>query len=67
MEQFAGSIANLEEIAKEPAPWWNVIKLWSWSSHPTAEERVDAMRDELVYWQEADNERRKFTDKERTL
>lgn len=51
---FAGSLATLEELddgGKDSNVWWNMIKLWSWGSHPKAEDRVAQMSSELSTWE----------------
>lgn len=35
-----------------------MIKLWSWSGHPSPTERADAMRGELERWEEYDERER---------
>lgn len=54
VDNFADSMASLQEIQSEPEPWWSLFKLWSWMRHPTSEERVEAMRVELERWREVE-------------
>jgi hypothetical protein len=54
VENFAGSVASLEEIGRGEGSLLDMIKLWSWSGHPTPGERADTMRAELDRWAEHD-------------
>lgn len=52
VEDFAGSIAQLDEMQSETErrrSWWSLFKLWN-NSHPSVSERVGKMRDELRKW-----------------
>ncbi|KAL1411464.1 hypothetical protein Q8F55_002420 [Vanrija albida] len=49
VDEYASSVTHLEEIEKATLPWWSLFKLWA-SSHPSPDERVKAMRDELDRW-----------------
>ncbi|CAK9781084.1 unnamed protein product [Cutaneotrichosporon oleaginosum] len=56
VENFAGSVASLEEIGRGEGSLLDMIKLWSWSGHPTPSERAATMRDELDRWAKHDAE-----------
>lgn len=49
VDEYATSVTHLEEIEKATLPWWTLFKLWE-SSHPSPDERVTAMREELDRW-----------------
>lgn len=54
VENFAGSVASLEEIGNDEHSLLDMIKFWSWSGHPSPTDRADAMRGELDRWKEYD-------------
>ncbi|BEI93283.1 uncharacterized protein CcaverHIS019_0509110 [Cutaneotrichosporon cavernicola] len=58
VKNFAGSIASLEEIGNGEGSLLDMIKLWSWSSHPSTTERTEAMRTELSRWAAYDDKER---------
>lgn len=58
MTQFATSLTELEELddtKKKENPWWNMFKLFSWGSHPAADDRVEAMATELNRWKRVED------------
>lgn len=58
VENFAGSVASLEEIGRDKGSLLDMIKLWSWSGHPSPSERADTMREELDRWAAHDEKER---------
>ena len=54
LDHFSQSVADLQEIQpvedKDQSFTGRFFKLWTWATHPTVEQRKEAIRSELDRW-----------------